>query len=195
MKKHNLFIITLLIATVLTGCGDSPPVIHDLSNQNFELVNQDSATVNFPSDYDGKYLVVAFIYTHCPDICRVTTANMKNAYKQLDDTSDVQFVEITFDPKRDTPSVLKNYMQKYKLDENKFSMLTGDSASVDTLLSAMDVDTKISFRQTNDDGNKEYFMNHTDRIAVMDPQGRVRFEYPGSKVPVEHIVEDLNKIR
>ena len=194
MYNFRLLLLSVILLG-LTGCGDTPPVIHDLSNQSFELVNQDSAAVNFPSDYEGKYLVVAFIYTHCPDICRVTTANMKTAYEQLNQPSNVQFVEITFDPMRDTPSVLKSYMQKYKLDENKFSMLTGDSASVDTLFSAMDVDTKISFSETNDEGKTEYFMNHTDRIAIMDPQGRVRFEYPGSKVPVEHIVEDLNKIR
>jgi protein SCO1/2 len=179
---------------IVSRC-DRPEVIHDLSDKKFTLLNQDSTTINFPSDFKDDYLVVAFIYTYCPDICNITTANMKNISNQLETTSDVQFVEITFDPKRDTPSVLNEYMQTFKLDEQRFTMLTGDSESVNSVLNAMDIEAAISYRDTTASGKISYTMNHTDRIMVMDTQGRVRFEYPGSRVPPEHVIEDLNKIR
>ena len=193
--QTKFVILALFVIIGLYGCSDSTPVLHDLSDKNFELVNEDSTTVNFPADFDGDYLVVGFIYTHCPDICPVTTANMKNAFNMLDDTTDVHFVEITFDPQRDTPSVLATYKQNFELPESQFTMLTGTPSTVDSLLSDMDIEAGISYRDTTQSGSVNYFMKHTDRISIMDTQGRVRFEYPGSKVPPEHIVEDLNKIR
>ncbi len=192
--KH--FVLVALTALfLLSGCGNSPEVIHDLSDKSYELVNQDSTAVSFPSDFEGEYLAVGFIYTHCPDICSITTANLKNIGNQLKDTSDVQFIAITFDPERDTPSVLKDYMQNFKLDEDNFSMLTGDPATIDSVLTHMDIQAQVSFTNTKSSGERIYMMNHTDRISVMDPESRVRFEYPGSKVPPEHVVEDLNSLR
>lgn len=194
MKKLN-FIFAFLIVSAITACRNSPDVIHDLEGADYPLLNQDSTVVNFPSDFAGEYLVVGFIYTHCPDICPITTANMKNIRNKLKDTSNVHFVGISFDPMRDTPTVLKNYMKSFKLDENNFTMLTGDSTTVDSVLHALDIDAEISYVDTTAEGQRTYRMNHTDRISVMDTRGRVRFEYPGSRVPPEHVVEDLNKLR
>lgn len=184
----------VLLCTILLSCN-SPEVIHDLSDDSFTLVNQDSAIVQFPQDFKGHILVVGFIYTHCPDVCPIITAKLSNINNQLEDNSNVHFAEITFDPARDTPSVLKNYMQSFKLDAEKFTMLTGDSAEVNPALSKMDIQAKISYTKETDDGKTLYFMNHTNRILVMDKQGRVRFEYPGSAVPEKNIIEDIQKLR
>jgi protein SCO1/2 len=194
-KSKLLLCIAFIISTVFTGCSDSTEVIHNLSDKSYELVNQDSAAVSFPSDFEGEYLVVGFIYTHCPDICNITTANLQNISKQLEDTSDVHYVAITFDPERDTPSVLKKYMQNFKLDEKDFTMLTGDSDTIDNVMAGMDIQAQVSFTKTKNNGDRIYMMNHTDRISVIDPESRVRFEYPGSKVPPENVIEDLNKLR
>lgn len=194
MKQFN-FLIALLMICVIAACRNSPEVIHNLEGADYPLLNQDSTVVNFPSDFAGEYLVIGFIYTHCPDICPITTANMKNIRALLKDTSNVHFVAITFDPLRDTPSVLKNYMESFKLDEDNFTMLTGDSATVDSVLQAMDIDAEIAYVDTTAEGKRSYRMNHTDRISVMDSRGRVRFEYPGSRVPPEHVVEDLTSLR
>lgn len=179
----------------IASCQSGPKVINDLSDDSFTLVNQDSAEVQFPSDFEGDMLVVGFIYTHCPDICPVITAKLSNLNKELGQTSDIHFVEITFDPVRDTPSVLKRYMNDFRLDSTKFTMLTGDSSTVDSVLGRMDIMAKVVNRQTDEEGNTTYLMNHTNRILVMDPEGRVRFEYPGSAVPVKNIIEDINKLR
>jgi protein SCO1/2 len=179
----------------MISCSNSPKVIHDLSDTNYNLVDQDSAAVNFPANFEGKYVVMAFIYTHCPDICNITTANLKNMSNQFEDKSDVHFLAITFDPERDTPSVLNDYMQTFTLDAQYFTMLTGTPTEIDSVLSRLDIEAKKSFTKTNAQGEKTYFMYHTDRVSVMDPQGRVRFEYPGSRVPPEHVVEDVNKLR
>jgi len=195
MIKKMLYPALFCLTVVMISCSNSPKVIHDLSDTNYNLVDQDSAAVNFPANFEGKYVVMAFIYTHCPDICNITTANLKNMSNQFEDKSDVHFLAITFDPERDTPSVLNDYMQTFTLDAQYFTMLTGTPTEIDSVLSRLDIEAKKSFTKTNAQGEKTYFMNHTDRVSVMDPQGRVRFEYPGSRVPPEHVVEDVNKLR
>ncbi len=171
-------------------------MIHDLSDDSFSVVNQDSASVDFPGDFEGDILVVGFIYTHCPNICSVITANMKNISRSLQDTESIRFVEISFDPARDTPSVLRAYMEKFRLDEDTFTLLTGDSSSISPLLESMDIKTEKADSSTAamDHGSHGYIMNHSDRILIIDRRGRVRFTYPGSVVPPEMVTEDINRI-
>lgn len=187
--------LSLLSLALLTASCDSPEVIHDLSGDSFAMVNQDSASVAFPEDFKGDILVVGFIYTHCPDVCPVITAKLSNINNQLENNEGVHFAEISFDPSRDTPSVLKKYMQSFNLDPKKFTLLTGDSVTVDSALNKMDILAKIAYVNTNEEGDQSYLMNHTNRILIMDRQGRVRFEYPGSVVPEKNVIEDINKLR
>lgn len=186
------FSLFLSLLFLLSACQSGPEVVHDLSNQSFEVVDQDSASVTFPGDFKGNFLVVGFIYTHCPDICPVISAKLSNVSNKMPDVSDVHFVEVSFDPRRDTPSVLKEYMQEFNLDDQRFTMLTGDSTSIDSLLGSMDIIAELAEGESLDEN---YMMNHTNRILIMDKEGRVRFEYPGSAVPEEHIIEDINKLR
>lgn len=192
MKLPRPALCLLLIPFVLAACG-SPPAIHDLGDRSFELVDQDSSRVAFPGDFDDRVLVVGFIYTHCPDVCTLITANMSNIRQELGETGDVHFVEISFDPERDTPSVLREYMKSYELDPGSFTMLTGDTASVDSLLAEMEITARKTYPDSSH--REQYLMQHTNRIAVMDRQGRVRFEYPGSVVPPENVIEDINRLR
>lgn len=182
----------VICALLLAACS-GPPVINDLGGHSFELVDQDSSRVSFPGDFKGEILVVGFIYTHCPDVCPAITANMSSIHNGLEDSSGVQFVEVSFDPERDTPSVLRDYMNSFNLDHRHFTMLTGDPAEVDSLLESMRI---LAEKTQPDSARKEqYLMKHTNRIAVMDRRGRVRFEYPGSAVPPENVIEDINRLR
>ena len=194
MRLPNVLLFILLIVGYVAGCN-RPEVINDLSDDSFPMLTQDSTTVEFPKDFKGDILVIGFIYTHCPDVCPVITAKLSNINNQLENSEGVHFAEISFDPKRDTPSVLKKYMQSFKLDSNRFTMLTGDSVTVDSALNKMDILAKIAYTKTNEQGGQSYLMNHTNRILVMDQQGRVRFEYPGSVVNEEHVIDDINKLR
>ena len=194
MRLPNVLLFILLIVGYVAGCN-RPEVINDLSDDSFPMLTQDSTTVEFPKDFKGDILVIGFIYTHCPDVCPVITAKLSNINNQLKNSEGVHFAEISFDPKRDTPSVLKKYMQSFKLDSNRFTMLTGDSVTVDSALNKMDILAKIAYTKTNEQGGQSYLMNHTNRILVMDQQGRVRFEYPGSVVNEEHVIDDINRLR
>jgi protein SCO1/2 len=183
-----------LLLLFLNACS-SPEVVYDLSDASFDLVDQNGRTVEFPGDFEGELLVVGFIYTHCPDVCSIITANMINTYNGLEDTSGIHFVGITFDPQRDTPPVLKRYAQNFKLDEGKFTLLTGSPAVVDSLLTSLDIRAEISDTLSTASGQAQYVMNHTNRIVLMDEHGRVRMEHPGSMVPPKILIEDLQTLR
>lgn len=198
LLKRSL--ILLLLAVLFLSCSDNrPEVIHDLSKASFEVVNQDSTRLNFPQDFKGSFSVVGFIYTNCPDVCPIITANLKNISRQAPESSEIQFIGITFDPERDSPSVLKNYMQRFDLNTTQFTMLTAETVTMDSLLASMDI--KAEKLPTSEmSGQKHanhtgYMMNHTNRILVMDPDGKVRFEYPGSVVPPDMVLEDIGTLQ
>ncbi|MDR8391237.1 SCO family protein [Aliifodinibius sp. S!AR15-10] len=194
MNFHTSSILYPLLILFLASCNQ-PEVIKDLSDQSFQVLDQDSTSVTFPDDFEGEVTVLGFIYTNCPDVCPAITANMNNVKNQLESTENVHFVGISFDPRRDTPSVLKNYMQQFKLDEEEFTFLTGDTTTVDSLLSSLDITADVSYTKTSDEGKELYFMKHTNRISLMDRQGRLRLEYSGSFSKPEHIVEGINQLR
>ncbi|MBO6621789.1 MAG: SCO family protein [Balneola sp.] len=191
----SLFPSFLCILFILfTSCNTGPKVIDDLSDKSFNVVNQNGEPVTFPDDYQGKYVVVGFIYTNCPDICPLVTQNLIKVQKEFNNPDDIQFLGITFDPNRDTPEVLKSYKGLFNLDDN-FDFLTADSTTISELMDSVRVRSQVSFTQVREDDKEVYFMNHSDKIMVLDKKSRVIFEYGGSMTPVNYIVEDLNTVR
>mgnify|MGYP006276376041 CR=1 FL=1 len=185
---------TLLVGLVfLSGCtGDDTDRIDDLSDASFELVNQDSTTVTFPDDFAGQALVVGYVYTQCPDICPMVTANMRQLRERVNAADDVTFITITFDPRRDTPERLRGYRQAYGLGDTDWQFLTGDPDTISRLMERLDVRVQLSRGSYEDD---DYLIDHTDQISLIDPQQRVLFHYGGSMTPVDVLAEDLQTIR
>ena len=189
------FLCLFLISGVIllyTSC--SSPALDDYSDSRFELINQNGETVLFPDDFQGAPLVVGFIYTHCPDICSFITANISAVYEELDDPGNTQFVLVTFDPERDTPDVLKQYANAFQMDREPFHFLTGDTETVNSLMQRVSVRTQESYSRELDDGERVYFINHSDKILLIDSRSRLIFDYGGSMTPVSIIIEDLKKL-
>lgn len=179
----------------MLACGPRVDVIEDMGDASFQLLNQDSVEVTFPDDFQGDYVVMGFIYTNCPDICSLITQNLVQIQKNMNDPKDVHFIAATFDPARDTPSVLKKYGKAFGAEKN-FTFLTGDSTQVFALMDSARVRSQVSLNQITDDGRELYFINHSDKIMVLDKQSRVIFEYGGSQKVIPKIIkEDLNKVR
>ena len=187
-----LFILPFLV--LILACQRTV-IIDDLNDASFELLTQDSVTVTFPDDYKGKYVVMGFVYTNCPDICPLITQNMIKIQEELGSPDDIQFLGFSFDPIRDTPNTLSNYKDAFNLDQN-FDFLTGDSTVVSALMDSLRVRTQVSFTTTTDAGEELYFLNHSDKIMVLDKNSRVIIEYGGSQPMVPTLIlEDFQKIR
>ena len=182
-----------LMAISLSNCSE--PALDDYSDVRFELTDQNGETVIFPDDFEGSPVVMGFIYTHCPDICSFITANVGNVYKELDNPSDVQFVLVTFDPERDTPEVLKNYAAAFDMDREPFQFLTGSADVIDQFMQRVSVRTQESFSRDLENGDRAYFLNHSDKVLLIDQNSKLIFDYGGSMTPVSIIIEDLEKLR
>ncbi|NPA79540.1 MAG: SCO family protein [Thermotogae bacterium] len=177
-------------------------------DKGYVLVNQNGDTVRL-SDFRGKVVVAGYIYTHCPDICPFITNNMKkiqrlvNADPALKDT--VIFLSITFDPRRDSPEVLREYARLYRVDTSNWVFLTGERRVIDSLMKdlgivvevgPMSLDVRVD---TLEDGRVvadtvyRYEILHTDRIHVVTPDGRIFSYFKGSEADPNEVMKTIKE--
>ncbi|GAB6282255.1 MAG: SCO family protein [Ignavibacterium sp.] len=196
-KKHFLvYSFYIFIAILSLNCQEKFPLNTDISKYSFSLVNQDGNDVNFPKQYLEKIIVMGFIFTNCPDICPMTTHNMQLIQSKIKEEkiNNVQFLALSFDPDRDRPQILKNYVTIRNIDLDNWQFLTGDKKEVDSLLSVMNVVAIPSDTTYTEDKTPIYTFVHTDRISLIDKDGKLRKEYSGSKINIEEIVNDIKKL-
>lgn len=192
LYKLKLLLLITLAGLFIYGCG--PDTLDDYSNERFELVNQNEETVVFPDDFEGAPVVMGFIYTNCPDVCSFITANIKKVFEEADNPEDTQFILVTFDPERDTPDVLKSYADAFGMDGEPFQFLTGNPETIHAFMDRVSVRVQESYAKESDEGERMYFLNHSDKILLIDQNSRLIFDYGGSMTPVNIIIEDLEKL-
>ncbi|MGA9295712.1 MAG: SCO family protein [Ignavibacteriaceae bacterium] len=190
-----IIFIASLFVPFFSGCGKHLPVEKSIRT-SFELVNQDSTKVVFPNDFKGSITVMSFLYTNCPDVCPLTTNNLRMLQEKLkkDNVKGVQFAEISFDPDRDTPSILKKYADVRNIDEKNFQLLTGNRKVIDSLLKVMNIYAIPTDTIKYNNGGFTYSFIHTDRITLIDRNSRIRKEYKGSTLDQKEIVDDINSL-
>ena len=141
----------------------------------FTLVDQDGKTVTSTA-LEGKWLMVYFGYTHCPDECPTTLNNIALALKDLGaKRHEVRPVFITIDPARDTPQVLKNYVAAFNAP---ILALTGSAAQV-----AKAADAYRVYYAKHPEAGGDYSMDHSSIVYVMDPKGRFTASFTGDDTP------------
>jgi protein SCO1 len=153
-----------------------------LITSEFELVDQTGRTVR-DEEFDGKWQLVFFGFTACPDICPTTLSNVTAALEELGPTAEkLQPLLITVDPERDTPPVLKEYLTAF---DPRILGLTGTPEQVGAALRSFRVYTSKS---PLDGGN--YTMDHSAFIYLMDPQGEYAAHFSPQE-PLERMVEKI----
>ena len=130
----------------------------------FSLVDQNGKPFT-DADLKGKWNLVFFGYTHCPDVCPTTLNDLSLALDQLGPKEkDVGIVFISVDPDRDTPAVLKSYVESFG---GPIEALTGKPDQV--AQAAKDYKVYYAKHPRSDGG---YDMDHSALIYIMDPEGR-----------------------
>lgn len=197
MRFYNLLrlsLVTLLVTLLLLATGCGPDIEDDFNDVRYELVDQNGERVVFPEDLKGSPVVMGFIYTNCPDICSFITANLNKIHAELEEPGDTRFVLVTFDPERDTPAVMKEYARSFDMDHPPFSFLTGDVDEIDSMMKRLTVRSQVSYTKEVENGDQLYFLNHSDKILLLNDRAQLIMEYGGSMTPVNIIVEDLNNL-
>ena len=129
----------------------------------FELIDASTGRQITDRDFRGKWLLVFFGYTHCPDICPTTLSDIAETMANLGPLADqVQPLFITVDPKRDTQQVLNEYTGAF---DPRIRGLTGTSDQIAAAAKAYGV--YYAKREIGDD----YYMDHAGATYVMRPDG------------------------
>lgn len=133
----------------------------------FQLVNQEGQAVD-QTLLNGKWSLVFFGFTYCPDYCPTTLTALEATRKQMGDrASDLQIVFVTVDPERDTPQALKDYLSSDGFPQGVIG-LTGSPQQVKAA-----ADAYRGYYQKVGDG-EDYTMNHSLTVYLMGPDGKFR---------------------
>ena len=151
----------------------------------FALTDQ-NGVVRTEKDYRGKYMLVFFGYTYCPDVCPTTLAVMSAALDKLGAQADrIVPLFITVDPKRDTPEKLKSYLASFG---PRFIGLTGDPKDI----AAVAKEYRVYYREHAAENGGEYTVDHSGVVYLMDPGGAFIANYSLETSP-ETMAADLAK--
>ena len=172
LLRSLALMLMVLAAAPLSGCGpeqaDEPPLAGSSIGGPFTLTDQNGRTVS-DSDFAGKYRIVYFGYTYCPDVCPVDMQNIGGAMKQLR-ASDPALAQrivpifISVDPDRDTPAVVKQFVSAFGPG---IVGLTGSSQAVDRAASEF----HVFHKKVQGEGADGYLVNHSRAAYLMGPKG------------------------
>lgn len=171
------------VATAGGVLAIDPPV----AIPGFELTNSSGQSVRL-SDFRGRYALLTFGFTNCPDICPLTLNDYDRIRRLLAELAEkIAFVFVSVDGKRDTPAALRAYFEFRELDN--IVALMGEEASV----LALGEPFGLSFEINNTDTSGGYLINHSTGSFLLDHAGRWVRRYQFG-VPPETIVADLRTL-
>jgi protein SCO1/2 len=159
-------------AAVMRGLELQPP----RNKPQFVLTDTEGKPFDFKRDTDGYATLLFFGYTLCPDVCPVHVANIAAVLHNLPPTVSqrVKMVFVTTDPERDTPEVLRRFLDKF---DRGFVGLTG---TPDEILAAQAAARIPAATKEVVDSTKpgEYLIGHAAFVFAYTPDGLGRYLYP-----------------
>lgn len=173
-----LFSIAIPSLLLLAACGSAsgpaqnggePPLAGASIGGPFTLTGQDGKKLSW-SDFDGKYRLVYFGYSYCPDVCPLDLQKLMQGYRLFEKqdaarAGKVQPIFITIDPERDTQPVVKNYVAAF---HPKLIGLTGTPDEIAQVAKAF----AVYYAKDEQAGGSEYLMNHSRTPYLMAPDGK-----------------------
>lgn len=148
-------------ATAAGAAADESPV-----NPRYVLLDAHGRMVG-NEDFPGRFQLITFGYTSCPDVCPTTLSTMARALQALGPLAErLQLVFISVDPERDTPEVLARYTAYFD------SRIIGLTGTPDLVRACAD-HFKVQFRKFREPGSgpKDYAVDHTTGMYLLGPDG------------------------
>jgi protein SCO1/2 len=152
----------------------TPPLI----KPQFTLTNTSGAAFDFRAETQGYVTLLFFGYTHCPDECPLHMAAIATSLKQLapEVRQQVKVVFVTADPARDTPSVLRAWLDHF---DRQFIGLTGNAAAIEAAqrLARMPAASKTVL------ADRAYEVGHAAFVLAYTTDNLAHVIYPGGMTP------------
>ncbi|MCI1753874.1 MAG: SCO family protein [Flavobacteriales bacterium] len=154
----------------------------------FHLIDQDGDSVSL-ADVKGKVVLADFFFTTCGSICPKMTTQLVRVQDAFRDDDRVLLLSHSVTPGTDSVSVLKAYAVEYGVDHNRWRLMTGDRKQI------YDLARNSYFAAVDQgDGGPDDFV-HTENFVLIDPQGRIRGFYDGTKPDeVDKAMKDMRQL-
>ena len=184
-------LLPIMGALMLAACQKSAdaPLAGAKIGGPFTLIDQNGAPVS-DTQFAGKYRLVYFGYTYCPDVCPTTLQQLMSGFakyeaKAPDRAARVQPIFITVDPARDTPGVMKSYVAAF---HPRLIGLTGSEAQVAEVAKAF----AVYYKRRPAEGASGYLMDHSSAPMLFGPDGSPIALIPADEGP-EAVVRTLDQ--
>jgi protein SCO1 len=187
-RFHIARIIAPLAVIVVSACGEAAADAQDraadtgfrgvvlaepLGKPDFTLTDTDGRPFAFRQETEGKLALVFFGYTNCPDICPVHMANLSAVLERYghDLRSRIRLIFVTTDPARDTPDVLRTWLDRF---DPQFVGLIGSQEKVARIQQSMNM--PVAALPIVKEG--DYPVGHSSQILAFSPDGLAHAAYP-----------------
>jgi protein SCO1 len=132
----------------------------------------------------GRYVLVTFLYTHCPDVCPLIASNLNTVLRASGPKANVDVLAVSVDPKGDTPRAVRAYVKRKDLDP-RFHYLIGSPRELERAWAAWHVTAQDKSLGV---------VNHIVYTALVDPRGRERLVYD-AQVTAQQVLHDLRVLK
>lgn len=175
-----LLAVSLQAACSGPAAPPRPPLEGARLGGPFTLTNQDGRQVTDQA-FAGKYRIMYFGYTYCPDVCPTDVRNIGAAVRVLDKSdpalaAKIVPVFVSVDPVRDTPPVLKSFVSNF---HPRMVGLTGSPAAID----AVAKEYAIYYKKGDEAPGGGYTVDHSRVAYLMDPEGKPLALLPQDQAP------------
>ena len=188
LKRIGAFVIA---CSALAGCtSEQPWHAHNISklvpDLAFALTDDRGKSVS-AQDYRGKVALMYFAFTHCPDVCPMTLAELGQMLRTMDTgRDDVRVLVVTVDPARDSTAVMHEYVQAFG---PQFVGLRGEGEDLDALARRY----RVAYTLGRPDARGEYEVTHSTAVFAFDREGHARLLFAPKDAPGA-IFEDLRRL-
>ena len=155
-----LIFLFIMLPIVLSIQEKKDKFISSYSGSSFDLKDVNNEPITEKS-FQGPLTAIFFGFTNCPDICPLTLSNLDQVLEKLNDDESTKFAVyfISIDPEKDSPEIIKNYLDSFK---NKIYGITGDPQKIFSLSKSWGV---VSEKIFTEDGG--YLINHSSSVLLL----------------------------
>ena len=180
MNGARLFPVLLALAACTPAKPALPPLAGASIGGPFALTDQDGRRVT-DAEFAGKYRIMYFGYTSCPDVCPTEMQTLGAAMRSLDAKAPalsrrIVPIFVTVDPARDTPSALKPFVSAFY---PRMIGLTGSAAEI----AAMAKEYRVFYEAQPPGPNGGYVVQHSDQAILFGPDGKPIVIVPVQETP------------
>jgi protein SCO1/2 len=182
----------LALCLLLAACGGEKPfhaidITGAMPKLQFRMERANDHAIVTADSYRGRVVILYFGYTHCPDICPTTLANLSEVLKRLDTRAyDVAVLFVSVDPDRDTPDVLGKYVRNFA---PQIDGLTGPPNG----LMALTRRYRVLYSVTKDSPGHPYEVMHSNSVFFFDRSGRARLVTTSTN-DIAGITDDVKRL-